>query len=157
MLRSTTSENLRRLGYAVAVIGMVLPLLLIGALKFTQPEIEGLKPLIGSAPWLAWLYPLLGPANTSYLLGVIEILAAVLVLASPVSPRAGVIGGLLAAVIFLVTSSLLSLSMAWDFQFGIPALGPIGQFLVKDVALLGIAIFVAGHSLERLRPRAQAL
>ena len=154
MLRSTTSENLRRLGYAVAVIGMVLPLLLIGALKFTQPEIEGLKPLIGSAPWL---YPLLGPANTSYLLGVIEILAAVLVLASPVSPRAGVLGGLLAAVIFLVTSSLLSLSMAWDFQFGIPALGPIGQFLVKDVALLGIAIFVAGHSLERLRPRAQAL
>jgi uncharacterized membrane protein YkgB len=51
------------------------------------------------------------------------------------------------------TSSLLLLSMAWDAALGsFPVLGPLGQFLIKDVALLGVALFVTGESLVRLRP-----
>ena len=56
--------------HLVALAGVVLPLLLIGGLKFTQFEVEALKPMIGSAPWLSWMYAVFGEATTSYLLGV---------------------------------------------------------------------------------------
>src|SRR5262245_2908541 len=98
---------IERVGRVVALVGIVLPLLLIGGLKFTQYEVEGLKPLIGGTPWLAWMYAVFGETTTSYLIGVIEIVTALLLIASPWSPRAGVAGGALAALIFLATSSML--------------------------------------------------
>jgi uncharacterized membrane protein YkgB len=49
-LRRDVATTIRRVGRAAALAGVVLPLLLIGGLKFTQFEIEALKPLIGSAP-----------------------------------------------------------------------------------------------------------
>src|SRR5688572_33314497 len=81
--RTNVASTIRRAGRAVALTGVVLPLLLIGGLKFTQFEIEALKPLISSAPWLAWMYSVLGEARTSYLLGVVEITTAFLLIASP--------------------------------------------------------------------------
>jgi uncharacterized membrane protein YkgB len=138
-------------GRIVALAGVVLPLLLIGGMKFTQVEIDGLKPLIGGTPWLAWMYPVLGEAGASYLLGVIEIAAALLLVASPWSAVAGVAGGGVAALTFLVTCSLMIVLPIWEPALGFPALGPLGQFLIKDVALLGIALVVFGESLGRLR------
>ena len=51
------AHSIERLGRVVALIGVVLPLLLIGGLKFTFVETEALRPLINGTPWLAWLYP----------------------------------------------------------------------------------------------------
>lgn len=48
--------QLRRVGRTVALAGAVLPLFLIGILKFTQIEVDALKPLIGGTLWLTWLY-----------------------------------------------------------------------------------------------------
>ena len=63
-------------------------------------------------------------------------------------------GGALAALIFLVTSSLLAALPAWETSLGgFPALDPFGQFLIKDVALLGVALVVTGECLSRI-PRA---
>jgi uncharacterized membrane protein YkgB len=144
------AQSIGRLGRAVALLGVILPLLLIGGMKFTQVEIDGLKPLIGGTPWLAWMYPVFGEAGASYLLGVVEIAAALLLLASPWSALAGVAGGAISAVIFLVTCSIMIALPIWEPTLGFPALGPLGQFLIKDVALLGIALVVLGESLGRL-------
>jgi reactive chlorine resistance protein C len=138
-----------RAGRAVALAGVVLPLLLIGILKFTQIEIDALKPLIAGTPWLAWLYPALGEVGASYLLGVVEILAALLLAISPWSARAGVAGGFLGAGTFLTTSSLLIALPVWEAASGgFPWLNGLGSFLVKDIALLGIALVVLGQSLS---------
>jgi uncharacterized membrane protein YkgB len=142
-----TAAAIARAGRMVALAGVVLPLLLIGGMKFTQVEIEALKPLIGGTPWLAWMYPVLGEAGASYLLGVVEIVAALLLIACPWSARAGMAGGALAALIFLVTCSIMVALPVWEPTLGFPALGPLGQFLIKDVALLGIALVVLGESL----------
>ena len=58
--------DLQRFGRAIALIGVIAPLLLIGGMKFTQVEIDALKPLIGGTPWLAWMYPVFGEAGASY-------------------------------------------------------------------------------------------
>ncbi len=65
------ASNIQRASRVVALIGVVLPLVMIGILKFTQIEIEALKPIIGGTPWLAWMYPAFGEAGASYLLGVV--------------------------------------------------------------------------------------
>lgn len=146
------ASQIQRIGGFVALIGVILPLLLIGGLKFTAPEVEALKPVISGTPWLAWLYPLLGEAWASYLLGAVEILTAVLLAVSPWFPRLGLVGAALAAVTFFVTSTLLAVLPVWDERIGgFPALNPGGQFLIKDIALLGIALFVAGDCLARIR------
>jgi reactive chlorine resistance protein C len=139
-----------RVGRVLALAGVVLPLLLIGGLKFTQFEIEALKPLVGGAPWLAWMYTAFGEAGTSYLLGGVEITTALLLIASAWSPRAGVIGGALASLIFLTTTSLLFAIPIWEpAAGGFPALSGAGQFLLKDVALLGISLVVLSESMAR--------
>lgn len=145
---------LQRLGRGIALAGVVLPLLLIGGLKFTAVEIEGLKPLIGGTPWLAWMYPVFGEAGASYFLGVFEIVTALLLVASPWSARAAVAGGALATIIFLVTCSIMIALPIWEPKAGgFPALGFLGQFLIKDVALLGISLVVLGEGLARLKAR----
>ncbi|TJV05552.1 MAG: DUF417 family protein, partial [Mesorhizobium sp.] len=56
----------------------------------------------------------------------------------------------LAALIFLVTCSIMVALPIWEPTLGFPALGPAGQFLIKDIALLGIALVILGESLNRL-------
>ncbi len=140
-------------GRLLALAGVVLPLLLIGGLKFTQFEVEALKPLIGGTPWLAWMYPVFGEVGASVLVGVVEIATALLLIASPWSPRAGVIGGALGGLIFLVTTSLLFALPVWEPSLGgFPALGAAGQFVIKDVALFGVSLVVLGGGLPRISP-----
>jgi len=144
------AKRLQTLGRGLALAGVVLPLLLIGGLKFTAPEIEGVGLLLNATPWLAWLLTIFGAAGASNFLGVVEIGAALLLMASPWSARAGLLGAALAVLILLITSTLIALPMAWDMRLGgFPALGPFGQFVIKDIALLGVALLVLGDSMAR--------
>ncbi|MDH0867367.1 DUF417 family protein [Mitsuaria sp. GD03876] len=137
-------------GRLVAFAGAVLPLLLIGALKFTAVEVEALKPLIANTPWLSFLYPLFGEAGASYFLGVVELLTAALLLASPWSARAAIAGGALASLTFLVTTSIMFALPMWDPRAGgFPWLNELGGFLIKDIALLGVSLVVLGEGLQR--------
>ena len=138
------------IGRGVALAGVVIPLVMIGILKFTQYEIDALKPLIGATPWLAWLYVVFGFAGTAYLLGVVELITAALFVASPWSARAGIVAGALGSLAFATTSSTLLAFPIWEpTAGGFPYLNFVGTFLIKDVALLGISLVVLGESLAR--------
>lgn len=154
---ATVSHRALQFGRAVALLGVVLPLLLIGVLKFTEYEINALKPLISGTPWLAWLYSVFGEAGTSYLLGVVEVITALLLLASPMFPRAALAGGALAVGTFAVTVSTMFALPIWEASLGgYPYLGALGQFLIKDVALLGVSLFIFGEGLAKVLAKAKA-
>ncbi|AOT08055.1 DUF417 family protein [Pseudoalteromonas luteoviolacea] len=143
-----------KVGQGTALFGVVLPLLLIGALKFTPTEVEALKPIINGTPWLTWLYAVFGFAGASYFIGMIEIITATLLIMSVWSARAGIIGGVMGAMTFLVTVSTLLVLPIWeDKEGGFPFLNFLGQFLIKDFALLGISILVLTSGFARLRAR----
>jgi uncharacterized membrane protein YkgB len=147
---ASVAEMIRRGVAIVALTGVVLPLLLIGGLKFTQFEIDALKPMIGGTPWLSWMYAVFGEAGTSYLLGAVELTTVLLLVASPWFPRAGVVGGAIATLTFLTTTSMLFALPIWEpAAGGFPALNGVGGFLIKDVALLGVSLVVMGESLAR--------
>ena len=152
--RLIPGERFAALGRAIALAGVILPLFLIGILKFTAIEVEVLKPLVNGTPWLAWLYSVFGETGTSTLLGVVEVFTAALLLASPWSPRAGVLGGALGAATFAVTSSTMLALSIWEAgSGGFPFLDALGSFLIKDIAMLGVSVVVLGESLARLRAR----
>lgn len=153
LLAHRVAPKCEHVGRFIAMAGVILPLLLIGSMKFTTVEIEALKPLISLTPWLSWMYPAFGEAGSSYLLGIVEITTAILLSACPWSAIAGAIGGALATLTFLVTCSIMFAFPMWEPTLGFPALGPVGQFLIKDIALLGVALVVLGESLTSLNRR----
>ena len=147
---SALSRRVVAAGRGIALAGVVIPLVMIGILKFTQYEIDALKPLIGATPWLAWLYAVLGYAGTSYLLGIVELITAALFIASPWSARAGLAAGALGSLTFAATTSTLLAFPIWEPSLGgFPYLNFIGTFLIKDVALLGVSLVVLGEGLAR--------
>lgn len=155
LLRSPALPNrVTSAGRGVALAGVVIPLVLIGILKFTQYEIDALKPLISGTPWLAWLYAVFGYAGTSYLLGVVELVTAALFIASHWSTRAGLAAGALGSLTFITTTSTLLAIPIWEPTLGgFPFLSFVGTFLIKDVALLGVSLVVLGESLTRSQRR----
>lgn len=145
----TLAHRLQLAGRAIALIGVLAPLMLIGGMKFTAVEIAAIEGITTATPWLAWLPATLGGAGASYFLGIVELLTAALLIAGLWSVRAAVAGASLASLTFLITCSLMLAQPIWEPSLGFPALGPIGQFLIKDIALLGIALVALGEALAR--------
>lgn len=62
-------------GVNISRYGLVVTLLLIGILKFTASEADGIQPLVMHSPFLSWMYLVLSKQGVSNLIGVIEICA----------------------------------------------------------------------------------
>lgn len=141
------------LGVHALRYGLVLILLWIGGMKFTAYEAEGIRPFVENSPFLARTYPVFGVRGLSSILGVTEILVGLLIASRPWLPRVSAIGSLLAVGMFMSTLSFLATTPgAWvDELGGFPALSVTGQFLIKDVALLGIAIWSFGEAVRAAR------
>lgn len=124
-------------------------------MKFTAYEAEGIRPLAENGPLMSWLLAALGIRAFSNLLGVIEIATGVLLALRPVPARATVIGSGMAIATFLTTLTFLFTTPGWERSLGgFPALSALpGQFLLKDVVLLGAAVWSLIEALTALRTR----
>jgi uncharacterized membrane protein YkgB len=135
---------LERLGIHLSRYGLVLTLLLIGILKFTSGEAQGIQPLVAHSPLMSWLYGIFSVQAVSNLIGVIEVLVALLMALRPLSARLSFIGSIGAIITFVLTISFLfSTPGAFQFSHGLPMLGGAGQFLIKDLVLLGASVWTA--------------
>jgi reactive chlorine resistance protein C len=151
-LRFARAElKLETLGVSITRYGLVLVLLLIGFLKFTAAEAAGIQPMVAHSPLMSWMYVILSVQGVSNLIGMIEIAVAVLLALRPVSAIASFVGSLGSIVTFLLTTSfLLSTPGAVQLSHGLPVLGDAGQFLIKDVVLLGASFWTAAEALAAI-------
>jgi uncharacterized membrane protein YkgB len=140
--------KLERGGGIVARYGLVVVLAWIGVGKYVKMESHV---LIEHSPLMNWLYIFLSPTALAYSLATAEITAAVLIAIRPIWPRLSAAGSALAVVLFLGTVSLLFTSPGVvDTHIGaLPVLAATpGQFLLKDLVLLGVALWTLGESLS---------
>jgi uncharacterized membrane protein YkgB len=145
--RVKSPASLEKVGIHVSRYGLVITLLLIGVLKFTAAEAHGIQPLIANSPLMSWLYRVFSLQAVSSLIGIVEIIVALLIALRPFSAKISFIGSLGAIIIFVLTVSFLfSTPGAFEFTHGLPVLGDAGQFLIKDVVLLGASIWTAAES-----------
>ena len=118
-------------------------------MKFTGYEAEGIRPFVANSPLMSWVYGLMSVQGFSALLGVVEVAIATLIATRPLSARASALGSALAVGMFLTTLSFLVTTPGiWEPSAGgFPALsGFPGQFLIKDLALLGISLWTLGEA-----------
>src|SRR5437667_656756 len=129
---------------------LVLVVFWIGCLKFTAYESKGVFNHASHSPLLVWAYHILDVRDFSRGLGVVEIAIALLIAAGPVWPKLSIVGSLAGIGMFLTTLSfVITTPGVWQAGYGFPALAASpGQFLVKDVVLLGVAIWTLADSLR---------
>lgn len=147
------ADRLEAIGRHSVRYGLVLVLLWIGAMKFTAYEAEGISGLVTNSPLMSWAYQVFSTRQFAALLGASELLIAGLIAARPFSAMASAVGSALAVGMFLTTLSfLLSTPGVIEPSLGFPALSVLpGQFLIKDVVLLGAALWTAGEALRGTR------
>jgi uncharacterized membrane protein YkgB len=137
------------LGEFLIRYGLVIVLGWIGAMKFTAYEANGIETLVRTSPLMSWMYKFLSLQATSNVIGVTELCAALLIAIKPLSAKLSAVGSVLAVFTFLATLTFLFSLPGWEKSLGgFPALSGSGGFLLKDVVLLGAALFSLGDSLS---------
>ncbi len=148
-----TNRNLYTVEAMLLRYGLALIFLWIGGMKFTAYEAQGIRPVAENSPLMSWLLAVLSTQAFSNLLGVVEIATGVLLALRPLSALAAAIGSGMAIATFLTTLSFLFTTPGWERSLGgFPALSALpGQFLLKDVVLLGAAVWSLREALAALR------
>lgn len=127
---------------------LVLFFLGFGLYKFTPEEAAAIQPLMAGSPFFSWLYGLFSVQDASNVIGVYEVVAAVLLMARPWSARAALIGSVMIFVALLGTLSFLFTPAGAD--------AATQGFIMKDLGLLAIALWSAGEAWAEMarQPRA---
>ena len=133
--------------------GLVVVIAWIGVLKFTNSEAVRIQQYITHSPFMSWMAGVLNVRALSGVLGTIEIIAALLVAIGPWLPRSSAVGSALASLLFLTTLSFLFTTpgVGDPTAGGFPALSALGQFLLKDLVLLGASLWTLGESIAAAR------
>lgn len=138
-------------GRAALRFGIALILLWFGYMKFLPYEAEGVKGIAGDYWLFGWLYPLVGTAGASAVIGVLEVTGGLLIAIGGRFAWAGLVGALMGTATFVVTLSFFFTAPGvWQDGYGFPALGSTGQFLAKDVGLLAICLYLLLDARDRL-------
>jgi len=138
------------IGHAFLRYGLVVAVGWIAAMKVTEYEAKGIQPLIAHSPFLSWGYSVWSVHNFTMIIGAVEVVIATLIALRRWFPTASAAGSLGAVFMFLTTLSFIITTPGWEPSLGgFPALsGDVGEFLIKDLVLLGAALWTLADSLR---------
>jgi uncharacterized membrane protein YkgB len=155
MTSASTDTNRQRVatllvqaGQLVTRYGLVVVLAWIGFGKYVKMDS---RVLIEHSPLMSWIFDFLSATTVARGLGTMEIVAALLIALRPIWPRASLVGSALAVVLFVGTLSFLFTTpgVVVAHAVGVPILSAQpGQFLLKDLVLIGVSIWTLGDSLR---------
>ena len=139
----TAEHAVAKVGQFLARYGLVLVLAWIGAGHYAHPA--SIQPLIAHSPPLSGLYGIFNTHTLGYALGSTEILAGMLIALRPLWSRVSAVGSAFAVLLFCSTISFLFTTPG--VTSGGPVLSMLGEFLLKDVVLLGVSLWTLADSL----------
>lgn len=148
----TLADRITIIGRTVARYGLVVVLAWIGLGKYVKMEAHV---LIEHSPLMSWVYQLLSQHAVAAALGTAEIAAAALIAVRPLWPRLSAVGSAMAVVLFLGTLSFLFTTpgLIAGHAGPVPILGALpGQFLLKDLVLIGVSLWTLGDALAGRTP-----
>jgi uncharacterized membrane protein YkgB len=141
--------KLERIGQLIVRYGLAIVVGWIGALKYTEYEGKEIEGLLVKCPFISWAYHLMGLRILCSVIGTTEILIAILLALRYIAPKISILGGVGAIAMFLTTVSFLFTTPGALQPEGFPYLsGAVGEFLIKDLVLLGAALWMTGDSLR---------
>jgi uncharacterized membrane protein YkgB len=133
----------RNVPFLVTSISLIVMLLWAGSYKMTNPGAEGIVPLVSNSPLISWHFKVFGPYIGSDIIGLTEITAALLIVAGYFKPTAGIVGGIITAVMFFTTGTMVITTPGAIVPVnGIGYMSFLGLFLFKDIISLGVSFYL---------------
>src|SRR5262249_23608694 len=131
---------------------MVLIFLLFGYQKWFAYEAQTLIPYIRNGPLIAWMYPVFGIRGASWFLGVSEWVFGALLFAGFWNKKLGILGALGACCSFSGTVTIIPfMPDGWAASAGgFPAMTGNVPFLMKDVVLLAVSVYLLRQDVVRV-------
>src|ERR1700751_2465500 len=145
-----------RIAPLIARYGLVIVLAWFGAMKFTSYESQGISHWVANSPFLSWAYNIMSIDAFGRLNGSIELIVAALLAVKPWFPKASVVGGIFASLFFVTTLSFMVTTpgVGEASAGGFPVLSADGEFLMKDIALIGLALWLLTDAIDATRRQA---
>jgi uncharacterized membrane protein YkgB len=138
--------------YHLLRAAMVIIFFFFGYQKWFAYEVERLTPFISNGPLIFWLYPTLGMRGATLFLGASEWTFGTLLLLGFWNKTLGILGALGSTATFLATVTIIPfIPEGWDVAAGgFPAMTGNVPFLMKDVVLLAVSVYLLKQDLQRV-------
>jgi uncharacterized membrane protein YkgB len=140
------------LDYHIVRASMVLVFLFFGYQKWFAYQAQTLVPFISHGPLIAWMYPVFGVRGASWFLGASEWLIAALLFAGFWNKKAGMIGAIGGIASMVATVTIIPfMPDGWAASAGgFPAMTGNVPFLMKDVVLLAVSVYLLKQDAVRV-------
>src|ERR1700757_3868773 len=139
------------LDYHLLRASMVIIFFAFGYQTWWEYEAQVLIPYISNGPLIFWLYPVFGIRGASWFLGVSEWLFGGLLFLGFWNKRLGILGAIGSTATFVGTVTIIPfMPNGWDPVAGFPAMAGNVPFLMKDVVLLAVSIYLLKQDVVRV-------
>ena len=147
------SSHTTAIAALVARYALVIVIAWFGAMKFTYYESHGISLWVANSPFMSWIYDIMSISAWGRVNGSIELITAALLAVKPWFPKASVLGGIFASLFFVSTLSFMITTpgIGDPSAGGFPVLSANGQFLMKDIALLGVSLWLLVDAIDATR------
>jgi uncharacterized membrane protein YkgB len=139
------------LEYNLLRASMVMIFAFFGYTKWHQYAAQLMFPFISNSPFISWLYPVFGLRGGTRFLGASEWTIFALLFAGFWDKRLGILGALGSTITFVTTFTIIPfMPNGWDPAAGFPAMAGEVPFLMKDIVLLALSIYLLKQDLVRM-------
>ena len=145
------------LDYHLIRASMVIIFFFFGYQKWWAYEAERLIPYISNGPLIFWLYPAFGMRGATWFLGVSEWTFGTLLFLGFWNKRLGILGALGSCATFIGTVTIIPfMPDGWDASAGgFPAMTGNVPFLMKDIVLLAVSVYLLRQDVMRVSSAAK--
>jgi uncharacterized membrane protein YkgB len=139
------------LDYHLIRASMVIIFFFFGYQKWWAYEAERLIPYISNGPLIFWLYPAFGMRGATWFLGASEWTFGTLLFLGFWNKRLGILGALGSCATFIGTVTIIPfMPDGWDASAGgFPAMTGNVPFLMKDIFLLAVSVYLLRQDVAR--------
>src|ERR1700752_2491361 len=140
------------LDYHVVRASMVIIFLFFGYQKWFNYEAQALIPYISHGPLIFWMYPVFGVRGACVFLGVAEWLFGAFLFAGFWNKKLGILGALGGIASFVSTFTIIPfIPNGWAASAGgFPAMTETVAFLMKDLVLLAVSVYLLRQDVLRV-------
>jgi uncharacterized membrane protein YkgB len=140
------------LDYHLVRASMVIIYFFFGYQKWFAYEANTLIPFFNNGPLIYWMYPVFGVQGASWFLGVSEWLFGALLFLGFWNKKLGILGALGSCVTFIMTITIIPfMPDGWAASAGgFPAMQGNVAFLMKDLVLFAVSVYLLKQDVERV-------
>jgi uncharacterized membrane protein YkgB len=140
------------LDYNFIRASMVIIFLFFGYQKWFHYEAQALIPYISHGPLISWMYPVFGVRGATWFLGVSEWSFGALLFLGFWNKKLGILGALGSCFSFIATITIIPfIPNGWaPSAGGFPAMTETVAFLLKDLVLLAVSLYLLRQDVLRV-------